>query len=801
MATSDNEFKTNITADPANFEAGMRAAAKAAATASADIQKQFRSIGDVVGNITKAFAGATAVLAGGALFKELIGATVSWNAEALKLSKQLGITTEQASVLNVALHHLGIESSVYTDASMKLSKQIQTNAQAFDVMGIKVRDATGAYRPVTELMQEVNEKLAAIKNPIEQNIAGQQVYGKGWAEVRAILKLTSAAMVEAEQRARELGLIVGPEGAAMSKKYTEQMRDLELVGKSVEMTFGNQLLPVFMKTGKWLGEEGPAMGKVFATILDTITTAGEMLWLTLKDMGDGIGAIAAQAAALLRGDLAGFKQIGKERDEEVAKNEKAFERVKAMLFGTAPPAAAPDYSNEGRGHPAKDPQYHFKEKSEAAAPSRMAEWEAMLAQRKAALEREGLLEGQYREMSKADELKYWEDIKSIQGLSDTERIAVARKTAETEMSLIKQSFDIKVATLQAEAAAYKNNTDKRLALELEIQSKYQEGTKEYEESQKRIVEIQRQAAEQEKQIRESRLQAERDARLQTIALEEQTTSAAVQLGLITQAQLLAGQEQFENRRTAIAREALTDRLTLAENDPDRNPVEVEKIHREIEALEQQHALRMSGIRQQQVQNTLQPVLDTLSTIQSSWSNLLQQLATGTLSLGGFIRGLFVSVGQAVIGTLSDIAAKWAVNAILSKIISKTTAASEIVANAGVAGAAATASAAAIPVYGWALAPEAGAAAFAAAMSFLPSISAAGGFDIGGNINPIIQAHAREMVLPAKHADVIRDIADGGGGRGDVNVNIKAHRMPGNYFMVHQDELVAAMKAARRRFAF
>lgn len=440
------------------------------------------------------------------------------------------------------------------------------------------------------------------------------------------------------------------------------------------------------------------------------------------------------------------------------------------------------------------------------APSRVSEWEAQLAQRKAALERQGLLEGQYREMSKADELKYWQDIGAMQGLNDNERIAVTRKTAETEMSLIKQTFEVKVATLQAEAAAYKNNTDKRLALELDIQSKYQQGTKEYETSAKKIVEIQRQAAEQEKQIRDSRVQAERDARLSTLALEEQTVQTAVQLGIVTREQELASQAEFENRRTAIAREALLDRLQMAEKDPDRNPVEVEKIHREIEALEQQHALRMSGIRKQQVVNTLQPVLDTMSNIQSSWSSLLQQLGSGALSIGGFIKGIFVSVGQAVIGTLSDMAAKWVVNALLSKLISKTTAAGEIAANAGVAGAAATASAAAIPFYGWAIAPEAGAAAFAAAMSYLPSISAAGGFDIPGNVNPIIQAHAREVVLPSKLSDAFREGADrlgGGGSGGDTHLHVHAIDAKSVERLFHNNgaAMVSALRAQRRNFTF
>ncbi|MEI8170869.1 MAG: hypothetical protein WCG50_14410, partial [Rhodoferax sp.] len=715
----------------------------------------------------------TAVLAGGGALKKFISDANEWNGEAGKMSKQLGITTQQASIMNVALNHLGIDTSVYTDASMKMSKQIQGNAQAFDVLGVKTRDVSGAYRPVTELMGEVNQKLLEIKNPIEQNIAGQQAYGKGWTEIRGILRLTSEVMSDAEERAKQLGLIVGPEGVAMSKQYSAQMRDLNLVGRSIETQFGNQLLPVFTRLGKFMSEEGPVMGQVFATVLEGVGFAASTVWLKLKDTGDSIGAMAAQAGALLTGDMAGFRAIGKARDEEYKKNEAAFERLKANFGKPLPaPKIAPASDNQG-------PQYHFKPKEEAAvaAPSRMAEWEAKLAEDKAALEREGLLAGQFREMSKAAEKKYWDELKAVKGLSDGERNALARKSAEVEMAGIKNNFEVKVATLQAEAAAYKNNTAERLRLELEIQAKYQEGTKQFEESAKRIVEIQRQAAEQERTIRASRVQAERDARLQTVTIEEQAVQTALQLGTITQAQMLAEQAAFENRRNAIAREAVQERLQIALLDKDKNPIEVEKINSEIEALELAHQVRLGHIRQQATVESGRYQTQFFQGVQGNLQTSLQSmLSTMTITSSG-IKGLFASIGQTMAQTASKMAADWLINQIKMRLSSKTTALSQLNSNAVAAAGGAYNAIVGIPYVGPFLAPAAAGVAYAGVMAFGAMASAEGGFDIPGNVNPIVQTHAREMILPAKHADVIRGLADGGpaaagGGGGDIHIHGK-----------------------------
>lgn len=168
-------FNTEISADPAKFEQGFQRAVSAASTGSAHINAQFKKIGEAMSGVNALFLGLTATLAGGGALKKFITDANEWNGTAGKMASQLGITTQQASVLNTALTRLGIDSDVYVGASQKLSKQVQSNAQAFDVLGIKVRDASGAYKPVTQLMGEVNQKLIEIKNPIEQNIAGQQV--------------------------------------------------------------------------------------------------------------------------------------------------------------------------------------------------------------------------------------------------------------------------------------------------------------------------------------------------------------------------------------------------------------------------------------------------------------------------------------------------------------------------------------------------------------------------------------------------------------------------------------------------
>lgn len=821
MADTDKTVAYGVSADASAFEQGMQKAASSAKNAASEIDSQFKKVSDVFGGVQKALLGITAVIAGGGAFKALINQAAEWNGEAGKISKALGISTEKASILNVALNHLGLDSETYISASQKMSKQIFSNSAAFETLGVKVRDTTtNAYRPVTDIMGEVNKKLMEIKNPIEQNIAGLQVYGKSWQEVKGIIRLNVDEMERAETRARQLGLIVGPEGVAATKQYKEQMRDLSLVSKSLSVQFGNELLPIFTKTGAFMAEEGPAAGKVFATILESIAFAASSAWLALKDMGDGAGALAAQTAALLSGDLAGLKAIGKARDDEAAKNEAAYERLKKNFGAPLPAAPAAKHQDEG-------PQYQFKPEKEAhekAEKPRTSEWEAALAEKKAAVARESMEEGVLREYSKAEELKYWQAIGAKANLTTTERAAVGKKAAEVEISMVRDTFESKVRVLEAEAASYKSNTDKRLDLERQVQAKYAEGTKGYEESQKRINAIMLEAAAQQKQIGLANAQNARDVALAEIAVYEQAAQLDYQLGITSQQDLLALQANFETQKSAIQREALADRLRIAELDPDKNIVEVNRIHLEVEQAERQHQARMAEIKNALAREKAAPAMGGANAIQTALEQSTATLLTNSKNTQQALANIWK---QSYSSFMSEMITKPMAALVMRKIketalfqsmfgiqISGQAAASGAVmgtktaetavvggANATQAGTGAFAALAAIPIIGPALAAVAGPAMFALVMAMVSrgaSHSAAGGFDIPSTINPLTQLHAREMVLPAKHADVIRSLSEGGrgGGGGSVVMNITTPNA--DSFRRSQTQIERAQNEAQRR---
>jgi hypothetical protein len=820
-SSDGKDFNTDITADPSDLLAGFRKATTGAQSMADGIVGHVGSIGKAFSGLLTPLMAIGAVLAGGAFFKETINASNKLTGEQTSLAKALGISGLQASALNTALGDIGTDSETYIDAFQKFAKQLKNNEEGLQAMGLQTRDANGNLRDSNTLYTEALNTVGSYRSGLDQTTAAMTLFGKGVDEVMTLQKLNNKVIEEAKIKNRELGLTITKEGVENSKAYKRAMNDVGDVFLAIKNVIGQAVMPVFTSLSQYFAETGPHLINVFRGALTgllvvfrglevAVKSASAVIFEMINHTIDQLGNLSELMAKIFAGDFKGAGEVWERMKGRFVQGIANVVGASKEALHDAQGALADDMTRIwGKGTELDAPKGGTKTMGDfkTSKESQIPELEAELAQRKVAIERQGLLEGQLREMSKADEFKYWDEINVRRDLSDKDRAIAARKSAEVEMAMIRETFDVRVAALQAEAAQYKNNTDERLRIEREIQSKFAAGTKQYEESQKRIVEIQRQAAEQEKAVAQSRIEARRQAELQVIALEEQTAQTARQLGIIDQAELLARQQSFEDRRYAITREGVEARLAIAEQDPDRNKVEVEKIHREIEQLEQQHQLRLAQIRNQALVESSKYMTSFVNDLSSGLASVFSKVGTQIKSIGDLTRAMWQTLTQVTIQMLAKMAAEWVKQQLLMMIFGKTTTLGKIAEKSAEAGAGGIASMAAAPFPLNLSAPAFGAAMAAAALAFAPVASAAGGFDIPGNINPIVQAHADEMILPSHISDWIRDATHQGAGSGGGDTHHwNVHALdPRSFKQWLRDgggaEVVGYLKQARRNFNF
>lgn len=789
MAGDTKKVEYELTADGSQFMQTMKDAAASVTGVTGQVKESVAGVGEIFEKIQKPLLQMAAIIGGGAFFKEAIGVANKLNGEAMQLSKSLGITGTQAATLRTALGDIGSDVDTYTGAFQKFAKQVKSNEQGLHEMGIETRDSNGNLRDSNELFTEALTAVGQYKPGLDQTTAAMTLFGKGVDDVMTLQKLNNGVIDEAREKNEQLGMTLTKEGVASTKAYKAAMNDVGDVFEAVKNTVGKAVMPVFTELGQYFAESGPAVVErfkyalsglvaVFRVVQAAVQTVAGVVFEVFSTIIDSAGNMADVFGKLMKGDFSGAVESAKAVGSRIGQGFKnAFmnfvdigngvdAKIKADLdriWGKGTEVGAPKGGKNTMGD-------FGKTNGGQADKSEMQTFEAELSRRKAVIAEQGLAEGQFREMSKSDEAQYWREIKALRAKSDADRAAAAKKATDVELVMIKEGLEQKVAALRADEEIYKNNTDEKLRLEKQVQAMYQQGTKGYEESQARINAIQRQAIEQTRAVEQEKLAARRQAMLAEVNLDEQSAQYSEQLGIISHAQLLEAQQQFEQRRYQIAHDALLDRLADMALDPGRNPAEVARINTEIEALEQNHQARMGQIKNAMQLDGMQPMANVFKSAETQMAQSIQNMINGTQTLRQSMRSIWQSISQSVIGELSKMAAKeiamWAMRKALTL--------AGIGTDAVKAGTGAAASQASIPIIGPGLALAAMATVFAAVSGMagkVPNASAAGGFDIPHSVNPVVQTHAREMILPAKYADLIRGMADGGGGAaggGDVH---------------------------------
>ena len=330
-----------------------------------------------------------------------------------------------------------------------------------------------------------------------------------------------------------------------------------------------------------------------------------------------------------------------------------------------------------------------------------------------------------------------------------------------------------------------------------------------------------------------------------LEMEKDAADQALADGRISQLERLDLEIEFENRRYQIAYDALQERIALAEQDPTYSQTAIDKLKAQMGELGQGHErtqTKNEGKRENQRRKDAPNVMEMLQDGgKNVWQQAQQQMSqaftamlTRAQSFRQAMGGLFSAIRQtfvqemvskplaALMGRFAQEGAMWLANGARQIATQSATSAAvtglkkvETTENVGMNAIQAAAEAfkamAGIPYVGPILAVGAAAAAMAAVYGLMSGMggggsststtttripSAAGGWDIPAGINPLTQLHENEMVLPAEHAQTIREMA---GQQGGSDSTIIINSTGGDF--IHKNDLAKLLKQMKRDFKF
>lgn len=812
---ADRIDRTRITADASQFNSEMEAAAEkyisesqrmasAMREAMQSVQQSTRNttdqakksgdeLGQVWGNVKGKIVGAVAAAASTGAVAAAVSKTVEWTKESEKLSRALGITTTEASVLNVALGDIHQSADVVLTANRAMTRSLRENEESFTKLGIATRDQNGNFRNSLDIMMDVNKHLLTFKEGTDRNIEGQKIYKKAWEEVAPVLKLTSSLMEDSRAKAERLGLVVGKENVEAVARYRAAQNDAQDVSRGLAKVIGEAVMPVLTQLFNDMSETGPqkiaalreAMGYLVAAFWSAKTvifTVWEGVKAFVSSMAISIAAAAEVGAHLAKGNWKGavaavsearssMVRIAADAAESIATE---FEKNRARTAAALEAALSPQKpTSTGESTGGAGSTGGKKDMS-----GFMTGLEAELAAMRDSYERQKLLQGSFEQFSRTQESAFWQSKIALTEEGSKERADVEKKYYAAERDVRKLSFEADMETMKVRIDEEKKNATARIDMAGRVyQANVQRYGAESKEAIAALAAMQRAANEYFTEIHKLQglaIEREKSYQLSRVELERANLETLSALGQITNAQKLEALRNLKEIEYQTELKAIQDQSAMYEE----GTVEYEQYLNKLQALKEKHEVEMRRIDGQiQVESfrTWRQIGDSIS---GAFSTAVQGVIMGTQSITQAMRNM----AQSILLSLIDMGVKWlvqqAVNEMIGEGITKGAAQGKIMANAAVAASGAAASVAAIPYWGWAAAPGVAAETFAATEAWASvAASAAGGYDVPAGVNPVTQLHEKEMVLPAKFADPLRDMLEGGGGQTDGGfapvINIKA----------------------------
>ena len=285
-------------------------------------------------------AGLGGILSGAgisAMVKESIDAADAMN----DLSQRIGIAVQDLAKYELAAKQSGTSMEAIARGVKGLAGSMLEHGDALKKAGITAKDADGAMRQLADL-------FARMPDGMEKTVLATKLFGKAGMDLIPMLNMGSKGLDESAQKSERYAAAMAVL-APQADKFNDQMAEIAMSGKVVGLTLANEVVPTLSSVAEEFGKVGitgevvgKVLGEALAESFKAIVVLGANVAFTFRAVGTEIGGMAAQLAALGRGDIKGFSVIGEsmKRDAEAARKEFEEFQDRILKIGSDVGAAA-----------------------------------------------------------------------------------------------------------------------------------------------------------------------------------------------------------------------------------------------------------------------------------------------------------------------------------------------------------------------------------------------------------------------------------------------------------------------------
>lgn len=282
----------------------------------------------LAGDAAKTLAGLAAGTFSAAAFTAWIKGAIDAADETEELTQKTGLLTKEVAGLKLLFEQEGL-GDAFGGTMAKLARQASEGNKAFAAMGVSVNGANGQLKSTRQLLGEVADRFAGYADGPEKAALAMELFGKSGADLIPLLNGGAKSLDDFDRKAEQLGLTLSTETAAAAAQFNDQLFLLSKNGQGVATAIASGLLPALVAVTEELakgGQQGIVLASVsngLATAFETASVLGLNVAYVLKQVGNELGGLAAQAAQVAQFNFSGAAEIGRmmRADAEAARKE------------------------------------------------------------------------------------------------------------------------------------------------------------------------------------------------------------------------------------------------------------------------------------------------------------------------------------------------------------------------------------------------------------------------------------------------------------------------------------------------
>ena len=174
---------------------------------------------------------------------------------ALKMQRSVGGSIEEASRLTATFKALGLDGDTATALMGKFSKALAGAKDSSKTLGVQVRDASGAMRPMSQLLPEIAEKFKQMPDGAEKTAAAMALFGKQGQAMLPFLNKGKAGIQELMDASDKYGLTISKDQVGAIAKAKAAQRDWNMANEGLKVQIGAQLLPLMTQMSVYIKDK------------------------------------------------------------------------------------------------------------------------------------------------------------------------------------------------------------------------------------------------------------------------------------------------------------------------------------------------------------------------------------------------------------------------------------------------------------------------------------------------------------------------------------------------------------------